>query len=198
MEYINPHLNFVKASKVVKKHLDEYRNKGLSFLDVGGAAGLKTRKLADGLSYNILEIDKEFKGLNVVYGDICNCPEIPDESFDIVYSNSVFEHIKKPWLASEECIRINKKGGLNIHVTLFSWRYHPTPVDCFRYTHTGLEILFEDSGKMERIMSGYDINHRRKEKGKKPGSLGLLDVVPIDNLGAWREHWGVMYIGRKL
>lgn len=198
MEYINPHLNFVKSVSVVKSHLREYRNKELSFLDVGGGSGRKTSKLATGLTYQILEIDEKIKSSNIIHGDICHCPQISDESFDIVFSNSVFEHIKKPWLAAEECIRINKKGGLNIHTTLFSWRYHPTPVDCFRYTHTGLEILFESSGRMEKVMSGYDIKNRRREKGVKPTSLGLLDVVPVDELGAWREHWSVMYIGRKL
>ena len=69
----------------------------------------------------------------MIYGDICDCPQIPDESYDIVFSTSVFEHIKEPWKAAKECVRITKKGGINVHLTLFSWRYHPVPVDCFVY-----------------------------------------------------------------
>ncbi len=204
----SPHLNLLNSTNELKKYIEEYRksHKNPSFLDVGGRRGIR-KDYAAGFRYIILEINKELNAPNIICGDICNCPQISDESYDIVFSNNVFEHIKTPWLAANECVRITKSGGLNIHTTPFAWRYHPDPVDCFRYTHTGMKMLFEQSDNMEEVLSGYDISDRRKnhpsnelEKGGHFGGnvKGGLDLVPIDELGGWREHWRVIYIGRKI
>ncbi len=204
----SPHLNLLKLIDVQKKYIEEYRksHKNPSFLDVGGRSGVR-KDYADGFEYIILEINKKLDAPDIIYGDICDCPQISDESYDVVFSNNVFEHIKTPWLAANECVRITKSGGLNIHITPFAWRYHPDPVDCFRYTHTGMKMLFEQSDNMEEVLSGYDISGRRGnhpsdelEEGGNHGSKknGGLDLVPVDELGGWREHWRVIYIGRKI
>jgi ubiquinone/menaquinone biosynthesis C-methylase UbiE len=180
-------VHLLEALPTARKHLAIYHknhNKP-SMLDVGGGTGEKNNleryTFMKGYDYTILELDKMLKSkFNIIYGDICNCPHILDNSYDVVFSTSVFEHIETPWLASEECIRITKKGGLNIHITLFSWRYHDVPVDCFRYTHTGLKVLFERSNKMKEVISGYD--NTRRHKGKD----------------GWKESWAVLYIGQKL
>jgi hypothetical protein len=78
----------------------------------------------------------------------------------------------------------------------FSWRYHPVPLDCFRYTHTGLAYLFERTGQVETRLSGYDISNRRKNAMGGKVANGL-DIPPKDHLGGWREHWLTIYVGRK-
>lgn len=194
----SPHLNFLNQRKESEKYITNFKKgkKNLTFLDVGGRKG-KNKNLYHGCEWNILEIEKNIKHPKMVYGDICDCPQIPDESYDIVFSTSVFEHIKEPWKAAKECVRITKTGGINVHITLFSWRYHPVPVDCFRYTHTGMKILFEQSNNMKELLVGYDITSRRiNGKGGKVG--GGLDLVPLDELGGWREHWSILYIGQKI
>ena len=116
--------------------------------------------------------------------------------YDIVCSQSLFEHIREPWLAAEECTRITKKGGLNIHATLFSWRYHPCPVDCYRYTHTGLSYLFERTGEIETLSATYCIPNRRLPGGRgHPGKNE--DAVPIDSMGGWLEQWKIIFIGKR-
>ena len=48
-----------------------------------------------------------------------------------------------------------------ITIAPFAWRYHPVPVDYFRYSHDGLSFLFERTNKIERVISGYDLSGRR-------------------------------------
>ena len=131
---------------------------------------------------------------NVIVGDICNCPEISDDTFDVCFSMDVFEHLKEPWNAAAECIRITKPGGILIHRTLFSYRYHPSPVDFWRFSSNGLEYLFNRSGKTETILKGYDIRGRRRDhRGSNANNK-----PPIDWLGGFRENWQVLWVGRKL
>lgn len=196
MKY-SPDLNLLKSYKNIISYITQYckEHKKVNFLDVGGRLG--KNKIVKNVNYNILEINEKLKKPYIIHGDICRCPQISDEKYDIVFSNNVFEHIKEPWLAAKECIRITKIGGLNIHSTVFSWRYHPDPIDCFRYTHKGMKILFEQLNNMEELLSGYDLSCRRRDHrgGKVKGGL---DLVPVDDLGGWREHWIVIYIGRKI
>jgi SAM-dependent methyltransferase len=161
------HLNILDADTSAIKFIKEYykNHKEVKFLDVGGrpSKNIIIRTIKNNVKYTILEINKKLKNSNIIHGDICNCPQISEGEYDIVFSNDVFEHIKKPWLAASECVRITKKNGLNIHLAPFSWRYHPDPIDCFRYTHTGLKLLFEQSNEMEELLTGYDISQRRKD-----------------------------------
>ena len=200
---LSPHLSFANKDEIALKNIKKYSslNKGkkMTFLDVGGRAG-EFRHIASDYEYFILELDKneeDIPGINFIQGDICSCSEIDDESFDIVFSNNVFEHLEKPWDAAMECVRIVKKSGLVIHSAPFACRYHPVPIDYFRYTAQGLESLFLLTNKIETIHSGYDITNRREDHrgGKIPGGL---DTPPIDELGGWRENWQVLFVGRKI
>ena len=95
--------------------------------------------------------------------------------------------------------QISQKGGLIICIAPFSWRFHPSPSDYFRYTHKGLEYLFTKSEEIETIFAGYDISDRRLDHRGGCDDLGLeRDNVPIDKLGGWREHWLAVFVGKKI
>jgi ubiquinone/menaquinone biosynthesis C-methylase UbiE len=198
----SPHLNLLNVHDEAWKYVSEYckTHENVSFLDIGGGNG--RGKIANGtrksfnVKYNNLEINGDVNMPELIKGDICHCPQISDERYDIVFSHNVFEHLKMPWLAAEECIRINKKGGLNVHIFPFSWHYHPTPVDCFRFTHTGFKVLFENSGKVKELLTGYDLKRRRQDT-RGGGVEGDLDLVPVDKLGGWLECWLVLYVGKR-
>jgi SAM-dependent methyltransferase len=81
--------------------------------------------------------------------------------FDIIYSNNVFEHLKKPWIACSNINKMLKNKGECITVVPFSQRYHEFPVDCFRYTHQGIKYSFENEMQIKIIHQGYDIDGRR-------------------------------------
>jgi SAM-dependent methyltransferase len=129
-------------------------------------------------------------GLEVVIGDITNCPEIPDESYDVIVSVDVFEHVDRPWKAAAEISRLLKPGGLSYTSTLFSWRYHPVPIDYWRFTPPCLAFLFD---QLDTTFCDFDTTERRRDvRGR-----GKRDRVPIDALGGWRENWRVCHVGTK-
>lgn len=181
-------VRLLNIDKEARKYISEYRknHNDISFLEIGAhPTDIKIAVFAKNLGFKYSNMDIDHK-TNVperihVVGDICSCPGISDESYDIVYSHNVFEHLKTPWTAAEECIRINKKGGMNIHIMPFSYEYHENPSDYFRFTHEGVKILFQNSGKMEEIISGYQGVTKPKRINKR----------------SWHENWLVLYIGRK-
>lgn len=160
------------------------------FLDIGARRGERAF-FADGFAYSGMDIRPA--GPNVVVGDICACPEIPDNSYDVTFSLDVFEHLQRPWDAAKECARITKPGGLLIHRTLFAYRYHPNPIDYWRFTSQALEYLFTQNGDVETLTKGYELVGRRADRRGN----GLRDRPPIDYLGGFRENWRVLYIGQK-
>lgn len=130
--------------------------------------------------------------------DICAdkmTPPFDEMRVDVVYSNNVFEHLRKPWKAAENILKILRPGGICITIAPFACRYHAVPGDYFRFTHTGLTSLFEDAGNVRVLTSGYDIKGRRNNW---QGGGQHDDIVPIDELGAWRETWFAVSVIEKL
>src|SRR3954463_14610157 len=70
---------------------------------------------------------------------------IADESYDVVLSGQVIEHVRKPWLWLPELARVTKVGGLVITINPVSWNYHEAPYDCWRIFPEGMKALCEDS-----------------------------------------------------
>jgi len=136
------------------------------FLDIGGTgstvSGMQqvTSKFlpwAGPLEYWKNDVDKAAVGLpRTILCDISNCPEIADCSFDITFSHTVLEHIKNPWAAFDTIARITKKGGLSIHLVPWSYQFHATPTDYYRFSHQALVSNFEDRG-FTVLDVGYDI-----------------------------------------
>lgn len=65
------------------------------------------------------------------------------EGFDVLWASSVFEHLKKPWIASMEIEKILKRGGLFFVQTHFTFPLHGYPNDYFRFTEDGLRSIFD-------------------------------------------------------
>lgn len=186
----SPSLRFATANTVVGEAIRDHarRIRRGRFLDVGGGAGAQ-RSFAGPLDYWVLDLEARYR--QTVVGDICACPDLADASFDVVFSNNVFEHLAEPWLAAGEIGRILKPGGICCTITWFSIRYHPVPGDYWRYTHSALELLFERYGGLETLQSGYDLRHRRDGRNDK-----LPDHSDRSPDG-WEENWLVFHVGRK-
>lgn len=127
-----------------------------------------------------------------IIGDITNAENVQNDSFDVVFSSDVFEHINRPWLAASEIMRILKPGGLSITATLWAWRSHPCPIDYWRFSPECLEFLFSDLVTLE---SGFDLSERRHNKIGIWNNFG--DAVPLDRWGGFRENWAVYHVGVK-
>lgn len=205
--------------ELARKYVLDRPGDGLRFLDVGARDGRLSYLL--GIDRN-LRYDEdvwranharfaakyEYYGLDltpeaaerVLTGDVCDPSFVADRPeyegfFDVVYSNNVFEHLRKPWLAARNIVGMLRPGGICITITPFSLRYHESPADYFRYTHTGLSSLFEDAGPVKTLLAGYDLYGRRNNWQ----GLGTAnDTVPVDSFGAWRENWFTVCISEKL
>ncbi len=71
---------------------------------------------------------------------------LEDESYDIVLSGQVLEHVEKIWVWLKELKRVVKKGGLIITINPVSWIYHEAPIDCWRVYPSGIKALAEEAG----------------------------------------------------
>ena len=71
---------------------------------------------------------------------------LPDESFDIVLSFNLFEHVYNFHVAPPEIFRILRKGGRAFVSTPFLYDYHPDPEDFFRFTDKAILRLWKDAG----------------------------------------------------
>lgn len=65
--------------------------------------------------------------------------KMKDGSVDIVLSTQVLEHVDDVRFYLSESARILKKNGYLFLSTHGIWPYHPYPIDCHRWTKTGLE-----------------------------------------------------------
>ena len=72
-----------------------------------------------------------------------------DNFFDFVISDQVLEHVdSNPFDACDEMYRVTKKGGYNIHSTVWQWpSHHQTSYgDFWRFSKEGLFKMFARSG----------------------------------------------------
>jgi hypothetical protein len=147
-----------------------------------------------------LNLPKCGEGDKVINADIADSNLDISEEYDIVFSHEVFEHLAKPWIAAENCLKLTKVNGLNIHIAPFAWRYHPFPIDCFRYTHAGFKALFDvDNYPVEIVASGYDIGKRRGNVNTQYGFWkSARDMPPRDKLGGFMENWETLFACRRI
>ncbi|MGR3607285.1 MAG: class I SAM-dependent methyltransferase [Sulfitobacter sp.] len=162
-------------------------------LEIGGRLNPRNKNFPE-FDYTALDLAEAprasgQKQVEVTLGNITDCPHIGDASFDFIFSLDVFEHIDRPWLAAKEIQRLLKPGGVTVHSTLFSWRYHPCPIDYWRYSAEGLKSLFDG---LECLHADFDFTERRRDLRGRDGNM-----IECDALGGWRENVRVHYAGRK-
>jgi SAM-dependent methyltransferase len=67
------------------------------------------------------------------------------DKFDLVLSFDTLEHVSDPATFCRNLIRIARPGGYIYLATVFSWEYHPSPQDYFRFSPEGLRQCFAGS-----------------------------------------------------
>jgi hypothetical protein len=69
------------------------------------------------------------------------------ERYHLVIAEHIFEHLRHPARAARNVAeRLLLPGGYLLMVTPFLYRVHENPVDCTRWTETGLRHFLEDCG----------------------------------------------------
>ena len=96
----------------------------------------------------------QYTGLDMVAGQnvdiVPQCPyiweEIEKESFDVVISGQVFEHVEFPWITISEIARVLKNNGLLCIIVPRLQGRHRYPVDTYRYDVDGVIALARYAG----------------------------------------------------
>ena len=97
---------------------------------------------------------------------------IPDNSYDLVLSGQVIEHVARIWRWMPEVARVTKPGGHVITINPVSWPYHEAPIDCWRIFPEGMKALCEDAG-LQVVQSLFDSLEKPDRPNVLPGrSLG--------------------------
>jgi SAM-dependent methyltransferase len=79
-----------------------------------------------------------------VVADAHDLSPFEDGEFDAFIAVSVWEHLRKPWIASAEVARVVKPGGILYVATHFAFPVHGYPSDYCRWTDEGLKGLFDE------------------------------------------------------
>lgn len=94
-------------------------------------------------------------GMDVdVTADAHDLAPFADGSFDAVMAVSVWEHLRRPWIAAEAVARVLRPGGLVYVCTHQTFPLHGYPDDYFRFSTHALAGIFADAG-IEIDASGY-------------------------------------------
>lgn len=126
---------------------------GARVLEVGARAvsGVTVReRFALGVDYVGMDVHS---GPNVdITGDAHVLSEMfTPESFDGVFSLSVFEHLLMPWVVVLETNKILKMGGLTMIATHPTWPPHELPWDFWRFQENAFWALFNKSTGFELL-----------------------------------------------
>lgn len=103
-----------------------------------------------------------------------DCLPQPNGFASVVLSSSVLEHVIDPAVYIRECRRVLVDNGLLILSTHGVWRYHPDPMDLWRWTSEGLKRVIQESG--------FSILHFRGVMGPAATGLQLWQDAIIDRI----------------
>lgn len=140
------HLN---SKLLFHKYLVQEFKSGMKVLEVGPDCKNPDifRDLAGGKSlvWETIDMEKTYPELTYVARDEYSFP-MESNCYDIVFSSSVIEHVRKVWVWIKELARVTKPGGKVLTVSPISWPYHGVPYDCWRIYPEGMKALYEEAG----------------------------------------------------
>jgi len=134
------------AVKIFEQYAAPHFEPGMKVLELGPCFPLVYRKRLEGLNlqWDTLDID-DSPNLTYPKSDPYRFP-IPDETYDIVFSSQVMEHVPAPWKWLKEVSRVCKRGGKVITILPTNWGFHEFPMDCWRAYPDGMKALYQDAG----------------------------------------------------
>lgn len=90
------------------------------------------------------------------------------DTFDVVVSANVAEHVREVWTWMRELARICKPGGVVITINPVSFPYHEAPIDCFRIYPEGMKAIYNNAG-LEVELSKFESLEIPNTKRRLPG-----------------------------
>lgn len=115
-----------------------------AYIERLGARNLHALEISAGTQWQRRFDFKSFTGTQ--YPDFDICAESLPKTFDLIIADQVFEHLPWPYRAVRNVHAMLKPGGVFIIATPFLVRVHNVPLDCNRWTETGLSCLLQEGG----------------------------------------------------
>lgn len=152
-------------------------------IELGGSTGECIKNQFPSSQYFNIDIEEHHE-IPTIKCDATKSIPLDSECADFIYSNNTLEHVTSPWTVANELSRILKPGGFLYISAPWSWRYHPVPIDYWRFSPTALTYLFCN---LMPIDFGFNLAYRRDDM--RGFWTNEMDAVPIDDLGGVRENW---------
>jgi len=95
----------------------------------------------------------EYTGVDIQEGPsvdlVCDAEKLldifPEESFDVVFSTELLEHVLNPKIVVSNIKRLCKRNGIILLTTRsYGFHFHPYPYDFWRFERPDMEELFSD------------------------------------------------------
>jgi SAM-dependent methyltransferase len=190
---------------IFEKYAPQYFTPGARVLEIGpdGFPSAYRAMVDQGnLFWDTLDIYQDPKLTHVAASEY-SFP-IPDETYDVVLSGQVIEHVRKIWVWMREVARVCKTGGTIITINPVSWPYHEAPIDCWRIYPEGMKALYEESS-LDVILSAWEsleeLNFRKYIPGVSREHRSRAFVFANRLLGRFgypvERSYDTITIGRK-
>lgn len=93
---------------------------------------------------------------------------IPDESFDLIVSANVAEHVQALWKWMPEVARVCRRGGRVVTINPVSYPYHEAPIDCWRIYPEGMRAVYAEAG-LTVVHAGFECLEVSANRRRLPG-----------------------------
>jgi len=176
-----------------------------TILDLGAGAGIISYMNFKGYGKKICGIDLDPRVESNPFldeGKVADANKIPypDESFDLIFSDNVMEHLDQPVLIFKEVKRVLKPGGLFLIKTPNKYHYVPTisritPHSFHQFVNKLRGRDEEDTFPTHYLANSHStLSNLAKSSGLKIESLDLIEGRPEYLRGIWPAYLlGILY-----
>jgi hypothetical protein len=122
--------------------------------------------------------------------DMISAPSNCRSVSTLIIADQVFEHLPWPYRAGRNALAMLKHGGYLIVTAPFLVKVHQSPIDCCRWTETGLSYLLQECGFAETSIQTGSWGNRACLKAnlahwRKRGFFGSLANEPNFPVAVW-------------
>lgn len=135
---------FVESGDGTQQWLRVVMNREVEKLIHGLNPSVRSALEVSGTYWSRPGLFKSYRSVDFPEFDICGEPL--KERYDLIIAEQVFEHLLRPYRAGCNVWTMLKPGGVFLVTTPFLLKVHPCPVDCTRWTETGMRYFLAECG----------------------------------------------------